>query len=106
MKTLEQKVMARVKRMYYLRMVVNPTSLKLYGLAALAGTLLSVVSVASVYANLPGSPLAALSYIGRALIETELVVQCALSGALLLGLLLLRDVVRSMPMQIHLRPQA
>lgn len=97
MKTLEQKIMTRVRRIYYLRKATSPTALKLYGLCGIMMGLLSAVSVANVYANMPSplAPIHFLSFLSAAIRNTELMVQFLLAGLCAFSALLVYDIVRT-----------
>jgi len=97
MKTLEQKVMARVRRMYYIRKAVSPTALKMYTLVGTALGLVSLVSVTNVIANMP-SPLSMLnffSFFSSAFRNTEATVQVLFAGLCVFTALVLRDVFQA-----------
>lgn len=95
MKTIEQNIMARVKRIYYLRKVFQPTLLKVYGFGVLATVLTSVVSLTNVYANMPPltAPTAFANFFFGALAHTELFVQVLLIGLVVTICMLGRDFV-------------
>jgi hypothetical protein len=97
MKTLEQKVMARVHRIYYLRKATGPTALKLYGLCGIMAGLLSVVSVANVFANMPSplSPVHLVAFFTSAFKNTELMVQLLVAGLCTIIALFVYDIVRT-----------
>lgn len=93
---MEQKIMNRVKRIYYLRKVINPVALKVYGLAACTATLFSVVSIMNIYANMPSplAPGAFMSFVMNALSHTEGLVQVLIVGIVATALMLGRDLMR------------
>jgi len=101
MKTLEQKVMARVRRIYYLRKFMGPTAMKAYGLVVLTLTLSSLVSLVNVYANMPSlfTPMQFASFLMNAALQTELAVQLILLGLATLIALFIRDVLATGRMQ-------
>lgn len=96
MKTLEQNVMARVRRIYYLRKLTGPTALKAYALGALVVWLASLVSLVNVFANMPSlaTPLSLVRFFASAVLQTEVAVQAVLVGAVVLAGLMVRDIVR------------
>lgn len=96
MKTLEQTVMARVRRAYYMRKLVGPTALKAYGLVVCAFGLFSAVSIVNIVANMPSvtTPAAFGSFLLKAVTNTEVVVQLLLVGAVVAAVMLVRDIVR------------
>ena len=101
MKTLEDKILTRVRRIYFLHRVFAPTALKAYGLAMCALMLLSIVSVVSVIDNMPAitAPGALGAFLMRALLHTELVVQILLVGFIFAVVMLVRDLVRGVGKQ-------
>ncbi|MCW9054859.1 MAG: hypothetical protein OQJ98_02675 [Candidatus Pacebacteria bacterium] len=97
MKTFEQKIMARVRRIYYLKKVVNPLMLKLYGVGVLSIGVVSLVSVRNVFMNMP-----ALTDVGSmynftttALMHTEVTVQFVFGTLIVLAVLIVRDAARN-----------
>ncbi len=98
MKTLEHTVMARVQRIYYMRKLIGPTAMKAYSLVVLSLALLSVVSVANIYANMPSimSPAALFQFMTSALVQTELLVKMLLLGLAVVVVLFVRDFLRTM----------
>ena len=96
MKTLEQKVMAHVRRIYYLRKLTGPTALKAYALSALVVWLTSLVSLVNVFTNMPSltTPVSLVRFFTSAVLQTETAVQALLVGAVLLAILMARDIVR------------
>jgi len=97
MTTLEQKVMARVRRIYYMRKLFGPTAIKLYTMSGILVGLLSLVSVANVLANMSSlkAPSDAILYLSRAALQTEPVVQLLLVGLALMLALMVRDILRT-----------
>ena len=95
MKTLEQKIMARVRRIYYLRKLFGPTAVKLYTMFGIVAGLFSLVSVANVVANMPGldAPSEAAAYLTQAALHTEGTVQLLLAGFVVVAGLMIRDIV-------------
>jgi len=97
MSNVEHIVMARVRRIHFLRQFVNPTLLKVYGAAILFGALASFVSITNVYENMPSllAPMQFVNFMVNAVLNTELVVQVLLAGfAAVLGLMV-ADMVRT-----------
>lgn len=92
---LEDKIMARVRRIHNLRKVFNPFMFKVYTLAAAFWGISSLVSIKNIFANMPSlSELHNLSiFTTNAFINTELSVQFILATALFVIVLLLRDAV-------------
>jgi len=97
MKTLEQQVMSRVRRIYYLRKLTGPTALKAYALLTLTVWLASLVSVVNVLSNMPSvtAPLSLMHFLASAVLQTEVVVQALLVGGCVLVVLVVRDIVRT-----------
>lgn len=97
MKTLEQKIMSRVRRIYYLRKLMGPTAIKAYALVALTLALVSLVSVVNVVTNMPSvtAPLSMVRFFTSAVLKTEAAVQVLLVGLCLLAVLMARDIVRT-----------
>jgi hypothetical protein len=96
MKTLEQKVMARVHRIHILRRICGATACKAYLLVGCSIVLFSAVSVVNVYANMPSftAPTALGNYLMNAFAHTELVVQIMFVGLIVATAMLVRDVLR------------
>lgn len=89
--------MARVRRIYYLKKVVNPLMLKLYGVGVLSVGVASLVSVKNVLANMP-----ALTDVGSmytftasAILHTEASVQLALGVLAVFVVFILRDATKN-----------
>jgi hypothetical protein len=97
MSTIETVVMARVHRIYLMRRFFNPITLKVYGATVLFGTLVSLVSVVNVYANMPSfrAPKALLTFSYRAVINTEVLVQLLLIGFVMVIGLGVRDILKN-----------
>jgi hypothetical protein len=97
MKTLEQKIMPRVRRIYYLRKLTGPTALKAYALGALAVWLASLVSVVNVLTNMPSvmTPVSLVRFLASAALQTEVAVQALLLGVGILVALMVRDIARN-----------
>ena len=103
MKSIEQKVMKKVRRVYYLRKATSITALRLYGTIALTALFGSLVSIQSVWANMPPlmSPVNVLDFLYRAVVNTDLAVQGIGIGLALLTVLLVRDIVRGVRSEAH-----
>src|SRR3989338_4754885 len=99
----ENRIMLRVRRMYYLKKVINPFAFKVYGLAAVALGTFKMVSVQNVIANMPGFLDLGSMYVfmRAALLNTELSVQLALIVATLLALLVLKDALKRGVAPLH-----
>jgi len=96
---LEQVVMARVHRIHTLRHMCSATACKAYGLVLFAVGLLSSVSVASVYANMPSltTPSALGKFYLNALLQTELLVKGLVLGIVVATVMLVLDVFHHTP---------
>ncbi|MBL7045768.1 MAG: hypothetical protein ISR99_01940 [Parcubacteria group bacterium] len=94
-KELENKIMRRVTRMYYLKKVINPVMLKLYALAVVAGITTTLVSVKSIVANMPSLfDVGNLVYFSKyALTHTELSVQVTVALAGVVAVLIIKDSI-------------
>jgi hypothetical protein len=97
--TTEHIVMARVQRIHMLRRLLSSTLLKVYSAVVLGAVLVSLVSVANVYANMPSltAPIAFGRFVIGAVTHTEFVVQLLLSGLAAVVVLLVRDIARMLP---------
>lgn len=93
MKTLEDKIMDRVYRLYILRRVFHPTLLKVYVALSCVLFVASLVSIHHVIENMP--TVFAISdvfaFVRDAFINTEVSVKIFLIGVLISLALLLRD---------------
>ena len=89
--------MRRVRRIHYLRVLLSPVRIKLYGLAALTTALFSTVSFAHVYANMPSvlAPSAHIHFALSAISHTEFSVQVLLVGVFITLCMLGRDLLRT-----------
>lgn len=98
MSNIEHIVMKRVRRIHILRRFINRTTIKAYSTAGLLAVLLSTVSVANVYANMPSvlSPGNFISFIYHAALNTEVLVQITLVSIVFVLFLTVRDIVRNM----------
>jgi hypothetical protein len=96
MSNIEAVVMARVRRVFLMRKFLNPTALKVYSATLLYVGLVSMVSIANVYANMPSlmTPNELFTFMLRAMLNTEIVVQCALVGFFGVVAFFVRDMVR------------
>ncbi|MBP9760266.1 MAG: hypothetical protein KBD24_02750 [Candidatus Pacebacteria bacterium] len=96
MKTLEDKILARVRRMYLVRKFFAPTALKAYSLGLCVMMLGYFVSIVHVVANMPSltTPGALTFFIVNALTHTEIVVQILFAVACVAILMLVRDFIR------------
>lgn len=94
MKTLEQRILARVRRIYYLRKLTGPTALKAYGLVVLSFTLVSLVSLVHVVSNMPSvtAPASLVRFMAAAVLHTEWSVQAILMALVALLALMVRDI--------------
>ena len=97
MKTLEQRVMTRVRRIYVMRKLFGPTAVKLYTMFGITAGLFSLVSVANVIANMPPltAPTQSMTYLVRAALHTEPSVQLLIMAFILMMVLMMRDIMRS-----------
>jgi sterol desaturase/sphingolipid hydroxylase (fatty acid hydroxylase superfamily) len=93
METQQHHIMRRVRRVYYMKKLIHPTVMKLYGVGAVLGGLLSLVSVPSVLANTPGNVWSGMQYLASALWGTDLVVQVLLLLIILFTGMVMRDLV-------------
>jgi hypothetical protein len=93
MKTLEQKIMSRVKRIYYLRMLTGTNAMRAYALIVLGAVLASLVSLVNVVANMPSlaSPASVARFLADAALHTETAVQVVLVGFFSLVAWMARD---------------
>jgi hypothetical protein len=94
---IETVVMARVRRIYLMRRLFNTTTLKVYGAVVLFGALASVVSVASVFANMPSftAPKEVFTFSFRAVLNTEVLVQLLLVSFVMVVGLTVRDILKN-----------
>lgn len=95
--TIEDKVMARVRRIHLIRQFMHPTLLKMYGGAVLFMTLNSMVSLANIVANIPPvtTPIQIVRFAMSAIVHTELFVQFVVLGLVVVSSLLVRDIVQN-----------
>jgi hypothetical protein len=94
---LKNNIMRRVRRIYILRQVLNPLTLKIYALALMGIIASYLVSIPDILRNIPISDLSALYTFGTfSIVHTEVYVQLMVAAALALLLWLMRDIVRSM----------
>ena len=96
-KELEQKIMKRVMRTYYLKKVFNPLMFKVYALVVAFIGVSSLVSVTNVFKNMPsllevGS---LYTFMSSAIANTEVSVQLVLAVAVVVGVLLIRDTIKN-----------
>ncbi len=89
--------MKRIRRIYYLKKVINPLMMKVYALLVLTLGIGSLVSVQNVIANMPS--FAELGSVYRfsvnAFLYTELPVQIVVGATFIIALLLLRDAAKN-----------
>ncbi len=95
MSSIEQKVMASVRVIYFGRKLKSPTAFKLYGVSAglvalreltyLRQTIINMFDVTSVDGL--------LTFLSSAFLNTELAVQAALLATAVVAVLFLRDVI-------------
>jgi len=97
MKNIETVVMARVRRIHFLRRFSHPTMLKVYSGILLLGTLGSMVSIANVLANMPSitSPAQVVSFTRNAIVHTEMFVQFVVVGIGVVCALLVKDILQN-----------
>lgn len=98
MSVIEQQVMRQVRRIHRVRKFTSATAYALYGSCVLLYVLLSMVSVGSVFANMPSlnSPISVADFMVRATLNTEAVVQVTILGLVaLLVTALVRSIVRN-----------
>jgi hypothetical protein len=96
--SVEGVVMARVHRVHFMRTLSSPTALKLYSSALLYFMLISMVSTANVYANMPSlmTPKELLIFILSAVLNTEIAVQCVLAFFVGVVAFFVRDMARTL----------
>jgi hypothetical protein len=95
METQQHNIMRRVRRVYYMKKLMHPTVLKLYGVAAVFVSLVSLVSVPNVIANTPANVWSGMQYLASALWGTELLVQALLLLIVLFAGMVVRDIAYS-----------
>ena len=105
--TLEQKIMKRVVRTYYLKKAFNPLMFKVYALGVAFVGISSLVSVSNVFKNMPsllevGS---VYTFIHSAITNTELSVQLVLGVAVIVSALLIRDTIKNFSYSAKLSTQ-
>ena len=95
---LKNRVIRRVRRIYYLRVFINPLTLKIYALGLLGGLASLAVSIPDVIRNAPTfTDLEALyTFSTFSLTHTEVAVQLMVLVALAVFLWLVRDIARSL----------
>lgn len=95
MSTIEHIVMARVRRVHRMRQLTHPTLMKIYSSVLLFGALGSMVSIVSVFANMPSltSPVQVATFTLNAIMHTDMFVQLVVIGIALVLALLVRDMV-------------
>ncbi len=93
---IEVTVMRRVRVLSFLRTLVSPAALRLYALATFSVLLTSMVSVSNILSNVPNvvEYERFLTYVVVAFTHTELPVQLIVVASALIGMMVLRDVVR------------
>ena len=93
---LKERIMRRVRAVYYLRMFVNPFAFKMYALIFVFAAVASLTSIEQIILNMEGINNAAAFYgfARAAFANTESVVQVLSSGALILSILALLDLAR------------
>lgn len=96
MNHLETRIMNRVGRIYILKQVITPMTLKLAALTVCVVAAASLVSVANVVANLSsvGSPEALVRFFSSAFLNTELTVKLLALAVVGTSLLILGDLLR------------
>jgi len=94
MKTIEQQIMSRVRRIYYMRTFLSPLALKLYASGVVVVLLMSLVSVPSVLANTPSDVWSGMQYLAHALLNTEFIVQALCLSVLVFAGMVVRDALR------------
>ena len=94
---LEQKIMKRVMRMYYLKKVFNPLMFKVYALTIAFIGMSSLISVTNVFKNMPSLFEVGnlLRFTSNAITNTELSVQLVLGVVVVVGVLLTRDTIKN-----------
>lgn len=96
--SLEQRIRGRVRRIYYMRRVLHPVLLKLYGMGALAVVGISLVSFPDIMVNVGAlhSLSAFAVYLTSAFVGTETGVQLLLVLLSVLGVWFLSDLARAL----------
>ena len=95
--TIKARVMRRVVAVYYLRKILNWTTLKLGILGMLTLAFGSLVHVAAVFDNMPAvTDINGLYHFGsQAFIHTDVMVQGAILGLGILTLWLMKDALKA-----------
>jgi len=94
---LKNKIMRRVRRVYYLQQILSPLLLKVYGLVIMFIGAVSLVSLKNVVVNLSNVETFGqfYSFMSAAFFNTELVVQALVLIILLLVALMIRDIIKN-----------
>lgn len=95
--SVRREVMRRVYMVFFLRTVVKPFALKAASAGALAVVGAALISVRSVWFNMPSIAEAAsvAKFLLSAFLNTELAVQALALGLVVLAALALRDLLRA-----------
>lgn len=90
--------MKRVERIHYLKRIINPLMLKMYGLLLATAGMLSLVSIKNVLLNMPSffDMPNTYHFFVSALQDTELSVQAIFAVLCVLVVLFVRDAVRNL----------
>lgn len=94
---IQNNVMRHVRRIYYLRKILHPTLIKIYGGTLFLSGLASLVSIPSVLANTPMNLSGALRYLVGSLVSTDVVVQTLCLSLVVITGMVMRDMVRRVP---------
>lgn len=96
-KELQNRIMKRVRHVYYLRRVFNPFMFKVYALSLAILGAMSLVSVKNIVANMPSFLEVGNMYhfTSSAIINTELSVQLVLSVIVVVIVLFIRDAIKN-----------
>jgi len=104
---LEQRIMKRVARTYYLKKVFNPLMFKVYALVVAFVGMSSFVSFTNVFRNMP--PLLEVqgmyTFASSAIVNTEFSVQLVLGIVVIVGVLLIKDTIKNFSYSTKLSTQ-
>lgn len=95
--TLQKSIMRRVYAVWFLKKITQPLFVKVYIFALLMWQFMSQVSMANVINNVPADFGKSINFFLDALIKTEVMVQGILLLSVVLGVFMVRDVLKREP---------